>query len=263
MKPLSCDYTPKFRKRKMGWENSLCLGLEIELEHESSNEDIRNASLSKVNKKLQKLKTRTNPFYYKRDGSLSNGVEFVAQPMTLQYIHNKTNMYNFFETIINNDFIAKSCCGIHVHLSKDFFKPIELIKLRMFFSINKKQLIKFSQRNGTNIDKWAKIENYSVNDFLHGKKTCTGSTSIRSSACSFASHLRNKTIEIRLFNSTTNHKRFIAITQFCDAIGYFVKDIGIGAISKQDCWKTFVNWCEQKNRYNNLIEEFENEHLAS
>ena len=47
----------------------------------------------------------------------------------------------------------------------------------------------------------------------------------RSYACSFYTNYKNKTIELRLFKSTTNHKKLVSILQFCDAVSYFVKEI--------------------------------------
>jgi hypothetical protein len=268
MIPKSSSYAPKFRKRKMRWENTLFMGIEIELEHKNpQNVRQRNKDLGRINSQIEK-QNYSHPFYYKTDSSLKNGVEFVAQPMTLQYMHNRLKTHHFFETIKKFGFSAQPTCGLHVHLSKEFFIPLELIKLRIFFSVNARQLSKFSRRDNENLTRWAKLEDYDIKDFLTGKKRDCGAVVNRSHACTFYTNNRSisnskNTIELRLFSSTTSHKRFLAITQFCDAVGYFLKEVSILTVSKKTCWKEFVCWCEQKNRYQHLIEELENVHLAS
>lgn len=278
----SSRYSPKCYKRKMKWEKNLFLGLELELENESIEDedfdcdcefgececdykdetDKLNEDLVNVDRILKKHSKTTNPFYYKDDGSLDNGVEFVTKPMSLQYMHNNINIKEVLDFInTKTKFCSKESCGIHVHLSKDFFTPLELVKLRIFFSVNEKPLSIFSGRSEDSIDQWARFEKgYRIKDFLNGNRRRMVT---REYACSFLTNTNGKTVEIRLFASTTNHKKLISILQFADAVSYFLKENSIITIQKKSCWKTFIDWCDQKNRYGHLMEELENVNLAS
>lgn len=264
----SCAYRPKHRKLKMKWENSLHMGLELELNHISLgwNND-REEDLKEVDKVIKSNSQYVRPFYYKEDGSLDNGVEFVSRPMTLQYIHNRVNMNEILEFIKKKtQFKSQDNCGIHVHLDRSFFSDTDIEKMRIFFSMNKESLSKFSRRKQSNLDRWAQFEKgYSIKEFLHGsaKPEHHYIEHQRNFACSLATHTAKKTIELRLFASTINHKRLVSIFQFCDALGYFMKSHSIVAVAKKNSWKTFVNWVEQTNRYGHLMEEFENVGLAS
>ena len=259
----SC-YIPKIRKRKMKWENTLSLGLEWELQNMGNCDKRRRIDLTGVDKVLRDNKSKSNPFHYKTDCSVPNGVEFVTQPVTLQYLHNKINLKKVTDYMKKETkFKETSACGIHVHLDKAFFSCLELVKLRLFFSVNGKKLEKFSGRSKNNIDRWARYESgYTVKDFLYHKKTQDEAVKSRRYACSFKTNTGDKTIELRMFASTTNHKRLIAILQFCDAVSYFLRDCSIMAISKKTCWNTFINWCYDQNRYQHLMEDFENVNLA-
>ena len=277
------NYRPACKRRKMKWENTLCLGLEWELENVVKTNNTRTEDLKKVDKVINdysKLLGVTNPFYYKTDCSVNNGVEFVTVPITLQYVHNKMPLHEVAEFMnTNTNFKATHDCGIHVHLDRDFFTELELTKLRVFFSVNATPLGKFSKRQPNKLHDWAAFERgYTVTDFIHGQKKNDDIMHSRRFACSFCSNIfrkkkdaygrivpvdKPKTIEIRLFASTTNPDRLVAILQFCDALAFFIKTHSIIAISKRSCWKTFVEWCKDTNRYNHLIKELENDNLAS
>jgi len=270
------SYRPKKQKRKMKWENTLCLGLEWELDVISMNriDYTRTEDLEKVDKLLRncsrKLQT-TNPFYYKYDCSVDKGVEFVTVPVTLQYIHNKMALYKVAEFInTQTSFRATDQCGIHVHLDKDFFTPLEISKLRIFFSVNIPYLSKFSKRKEKQLMDWSRFESgYRVKDFVNGYRKEDSITQSRRYACSFCTNVFDtkkktpKTIELRLFASTTDPDRLVSILQFCDALAYFIKDHSSMTVSSKKCWKTFVDWCKKQNRYNHLVKELIRDNLAS
>jgi len=265
-------YRPTFYKRSMDWETPLYLGLEWELEwgrrgQTEDCDDVRFQDVCNIDEILNKNRACSNPFYYKRDYSLDHGVEFVTKPLTLQYIHNKVNIKEVVDYMVTKSkFNPATNCGIHVHLSKKFFTPSDLIKLRMFFSINQRALKKYSERSGERQERWAKFETgYNVKKFLNEKKRkgdhYDNRMRNRGYACTFGSNIKDKTIEIRLFASTTKHKRLVSILQFCDAVSHFMKAVGLGAVAKEECWKTFTDWCEQTNRYGHLIDDFEKKGL--
>ena len=140
------NYKPsRFKKCKMLWENTLYMGVELELEKDPSCEaDISDTTVN-LNSILTKLKN--NIFYYKRDSSLtSKGIEMVSHPFTLQYAHNKLKLKRIFNVIKEMKLQDTDNCGLHIHLNKKFFTKKELYKLRLFFSINHPKIIKFSRR---------------------------------------------------------------------------------------------------------------------
>lgn len=245
------EYIPEFRKRKMKWENTVYLGIELELE--GGFEGFSNSCEKYLKNSIDKiLNPRTDVFYYKNEYCLGGGVEIVSHPVTLQYIHNRMKLFEFFKKIKEDESLFPTQgCGLHVHLSKNFFTKLEQTKLRLFFSTNSIKLRKFSMRKEDEIKEWCPFERYSVKDFLRKRK---GYQSGEYHSCTMERNIA-QTIEIRLFASTDNHKRFISVLQFCDAVSYFVKEISIISISKKDCWNNFISWCEQTNRYCHFLED--------
>ena len=249
MKIHNAYYSPrKFKMFKMPWENTLFLGTELELELN------RNHSVhSKADIMGEFLEEEKNDmFYFKDDASLNNGIEFVSHPFTLQYLHHEGKMEKFFKKLKKEEFQAKDNCGIHIHLSKKFFTSEELQKLRIFFSVNRVEIMKFSKKTAKSIYDYSKYEMFSMKDFLRAPKTVTQDHRY---ALNLTTHL-SSTIEIRVFRATLDYKKFLSILQFCDAIGNFVKEINIVAIADyKKSWKLFLGWCKTAKTYKQFLKD--------
>jgi len=247
------NFTPeKFNFHKLDWDNKLCLGLEIEVETNCSrSEDERWASKIMTYLKsigLEKI------FYIKHDGTVK-GFELVSHPATLQYIHKNIPWFQILKWFRDRGFTSYKGgnCGLHVHLSKDFFTPLDVHKLRLFFATNKIFIYKFSKRFGYN-DKYCQYESFdNFNEFLKNEKRQDGKYwAIRTRPG------KKNTVELRVFRGTLSFPRFIASLQFCDALAHYVKMVSIISCQKKSSWVNFTQWCTKTNEYQHFIKYISN-----
>ena len=248
--PASYKPTPAFYK--MPWENTLYMGVELELEVPHGD---KTKTIDKFDDFLTKIR-RDKYIYAKSDSSLRNGVELVTHPFTLRYAHEKINFTNIMDYILNKTtFYTGENTGLHVHLSKDFFTLYELKKMRAFFNINFAPYLQmFSLRGGRS--GWGKCsDSWRPKDFLH--RDMTEVERIDRSNCLAITNNTASTIEIRLFASTVNPDRFKAILQFCDAVSHFIKDVSLATILTDfKSWQQFIKWCSDQNQYFQFLDNY-------
>jgi len=221
----------KVKKEKTG----LFYGLELEIERVKSTVDVY---------KLAKEIDSSN-WYFKNDGSLSNGFEIVTHPMTYNYIDKNKNLFsNMLKIIKQNNyksFNTKSC-GMHIHLSKNCFGTWQLYRFMNFFMKNQDFILKISQRKPDNLNSWASIENDDTKTLIKKAKRKAGNQRRY-----VAINLQNSsTVEIRIFRGTLNEKSFFKNIEFCDAMYYFSRDY-----KKMDK-ENFIDFVINDNRYKNL-----------
>ncbi len=179
-------------------------------------------------------------FYFKHDGSVQ-GFEIVTHPFSLKYAKN-LELRKILEWLTKEQYTSYSNgrCGLHIHLDKNYFNHFDIIKLRMFFSRNQKQIKIFSKRDGCNT-KYCGIEEFSLKNFLYGGQ--------EGRYWALNMNTGKNTIEIRIFRGTLDYARLIASMQFCEAVALFVKTVGIGYISKQISWEYFIEWAKTRGRW--------------
>lgn len=123
----------------------LYLGVELEMESITDN------ASKDAHKVWGEFYDNSDTFYIKHDGSLSNGMELVTHPMTLEYHHRvfpwihmlKQLMYTLSITSQNSH-----NCGLHIHASKDAITTKGLINIALFFNENIDDITVFSRRGG-------------------------------------------------------------------------------------------------------------------
>ena len=204
-------------------------------------------------------------FYLKHDGSLHDkGFEIVSQPFTLKYAHKNIGFNQILEWLRTNKMESEESgqCGLHIHVSREFFEELDLTKLRIFFKTNKDKLMKLSKRGKEDGDyTYCRFE-----DELNWKKLLTNPNQ---EGRYWALNLNSsrETIEFRLFRGTLDTERFIAILQFVDAISHFVKRNGIASFIygegkyKENSWTLFIDWCRDENKYGIMLKYFIKEEL--
>ena len=238
------NYSPgQFKMYKLIHENTLFMGTEIEIQTNGRLGDQVGDIRDKFDKKCPGV------FYFKEDGSVSNGFEIVSHPFTLQYAHKNIPFKELLQYVKNKGFTSyrSGNCGIHVHLSRSFFTSTEIRKLRMFFDSAHYYIHVFSAR-GDRTDYCRRV-NYKVdaykskNDYQEGRYHSLNINTGKS------------TVEIRVFRGTTNYRRFAACLQFSDAVGHFMKAVSFMALRDDKCWGTFCHWLGRQNRYHGLIKE--------
>lgn len=246
-------YHPDIILKKEKWEDELYLGIELEVNHDEFGE--------KSNKFLEFLETEKikERFYLKHDSSIGAGFEIVSHPSTLMYYHRNVKLQKILKWLKKEDFEAEESgkCGIHIHISRNYFSNLDITKLRLFFKKNEEQLKIFSNR-----------ENGHDDDYHFCKfETKTEKQIIREEVQNdryWALNLNSsrETIELRLFKATLDYKRFLAIMQFSEAISRFVKYVGITSFLygeskyRGNSWLLFIDWAKKENKYKDMINHF-------
>jgi hypothetical protein len=226
--------TPCFHKMNYEHINTLYMGIELETEYD---EEYVSNSLISI-KRYLKAQKQEILFYAKEDCTLTNGIEWVSQPMTLEFIK-YNNMKQFLHQIELANGEVSSNCGMHVHINSNFLGEQNIHKMKLFFANNSGELYKFSKRRSSN---WCLAVDWTVKDYTskRGYYDCSRR----------AISVSKNTTEIRIFSGTLDYKQFMANLELVDSIAHFV--IEHSALSLK--WNTFKQWVVQQNRYNWLVE---------
>jgi hypothetical protein len=247
------NYIPKnFKYNKLKWENELYMGIELEIELLGVDRNKYEENAEKLTNFLSRKKTNKH-FYIKHDGTIK-GFELVSHPLSLQYIHKNIDYYGIFKWLRNNGYTSYKSgnCGLHIHLNKDFFKDFEAQRLRLFFSTNFENILKFSKRDVNRLN-YCKFENLNPKIFLQsGLIQKDKYQAIRMNPSG------KNTIEMRIFRGTLYYPRFLATLQFCDAISHYIKEIGVNSVINKKSWDLFIDWCRQKNNYIHFLKYISN-----
>jgi len=253
-------YSPKkLPLFKNKWEKKEKLFLGMELEVLSKNRDSKNFLGEQFQKFLIKNKI-VKYFYCKNDSSLSTssgrkGFEIVTNPFTLQ-MKKKLKLKTILNWLRENDFRSYEFgkCGIHIHMSRDFFSDSQIKKLRLFFYTNWERIYKFSKRRGSG-GSFVSKEIFNIHDFKKGKGQ---------SGRHFAVNINSSkaTVEIRIFRGTLNYERLLSTLLFCDSVAYFTKYCSFKSIGDSKLsWKSYKTFLEKENRYGYLIKYLKKENL--
>jgi len=184
--------------------------------------------------------------YIKRDGSLSEGMEVVSHPLSLDYHMKEMPWKVVFDKAKSLGYVSHQTrtCGLHIHVSRAAFgKTVEeqeacIARILYFFEKHWEELLKFSRRTPQQLERWAARYGYkdTPKELLdHAKNRNAGRyTSV---------NLTNaNTIEFRMFRGTLKLSTFLATLQLVDQIcnvALFMSDEDIRAMS----WTTFVSGC--------------------
>ena len=197
-----------------------------------------------------KLNNMGDYFYFKKDGSISNGYEIVTHPITAKARNESINWHRICRYLLDSGASSEESgeCGLHIHASINFFRQSELGKLKYFFWANRHELAKFSRRKnfrycelekyGVHSNKWNSLRSYNKSYPESGNRytavnTVTG----------------KNTVEFRLMRGTLDHERLLAYFQFVDALIYFVKLHSHLSMDTPYSWSTFRLWAKETNRY--------------
>lgn len=254
------DFKPRqFVYDKMAWENTIYLGIELEVE--SSND--RDGDADKVNKWLVKngLDKRV---YIKEDGSLDYGFEIVIHPTTLQALHNNFPMKKFLEYLskIGLESHEPGTCGLHVHISKESLPTSKkkwrltnhhLLAGKLFFYKCEKYISTFSGRD----------------DFEYCKFDDDMPTSGSSQQCgrysAFNTSTLCPTVEIRVFRGTLDYERFLASLQFSDCFANYIQKTSVAYLKKAsgaDIWASFLDYAKKHSLYGQFLKYVKKEGIV-
>lgn len=242
------SYCPKWKKYHEAGDEKLYMGVELEVQREKNYMIYAQKFINFI-----KSEGKDKYFYLKKDSSLHNsGFEIVTQPFTLKYAHKNIEFYKILKWLKENKLNygeETHNCGLHIHLSKDFFEESDITRLRLFFLQNKKNLFKLSGRQEEN-NSYCAYEDISAEQIAKSQCGSTGHHNAISTKTS------KGTIEIRIFNSTLDSERFISALQFADAISHYVKVAGTVSFflgNKNRSWNEFIRWAREENKYQVML----------
>ena len=173
---------------------------------------------------VEEYSNNENKFYLKNDGSLDEGFEIVTHPATFDYHMNRMNWDSMCDYLKSHGGKSHdtSTCGLHVHLSRNFFTASEVTRLVAFVNIQEAFFTALARRSGA---QWSKFKNkekgYSLSEF--SKKY--------NSERYEAVNLQNRdTIELRIFKGSLVADTVEATIQLCNALAHWVKTTSIAHI---------------------------------
>lgn len=236
---------------KMPWENTMYLGIELEVETKGDREDKAEQVIAWLDKEgLEKL------VYLKEDSSLENGFEIVFHPITLQAIHKKFPMRKFLLYLhkIGLTSYEEGTCGLHVHLSKKKMTGTSQYRGKLFFYKCQSYLKKLSARQDGRGD-WS--DSYIFN---YCKFDSAMPSSLRQEFGKYSAFNVSAspfTVELRLFRGTLKYDRFQASLQFADAFGEWIQSSRETACLKDNdgnvIWREFLEYCKKQSKWSQFL----------
>ena len=133
-------------------KNAPFFGIELEVERKNSNG---------LKHKYMAGMIQHDHWYFKTDGSLTDGFEIVSHPMTFNYIKQSEKTFaDSLKLLVENGYNSydANTCGMHIHISKANFTTWHLYRFLKFFVENKEFIVSISQRKMEKLKKWANIE---------------------------------------------------------------------------------------------------------
>ena len=227
--------TPKFFTLPYDDKNSPFLGIELEIERRNS-DSIKHGELAQ--------QIANEHWYFKTDGSLTDGFEIVTHPLTFNYLnHAKESILKSLKFISDSGYNSYNAntCGMHIHITKKAFTTWQLYRFLKFFVENKEFIIGISQRKGDKLEKWANIEDNTNSELIYKAKKKDGNT-----ARYVAVNLQNySTIEIRIFRGTLNPQSFYKNIEFVYSLFMYTKENN--EISLEGYKSYISNSCDYSN----------------
>lgn len=269
----------KFKKDKKGKKPTLHPSLEpiflgVELEYICRNAEHSEAGMASIIKDIANSKFGDHAIV-KFDSSMGRppavyGMEIVTVPATLAY-HKKMFTENFFsaEQAFHKRVKTSELCGMHVHISKKSFTPLDLGKFMDFInSTENKAFVEAMSGRGHNI--------YAVKVPLppRNKFGLSVAAKIVKTACSggvikrgldtqdrgrnnetrrVAVNVDNKhTIEVRIFKSSNDKNNVIRKLEFCESLVKFVRTHSTQQMTVYD-YINFILDARNKGEYKHLV----------
>ena len=185
--------------------------------------------------------------YIKHDGSLSEGLEIVTHPASLDYHMDHLPWPEILETARSLNYRSHQCgsCGLHVHVSRKAFgrtfqeQDDSIARVLYFVEKNWEELLKFSRRTPRQLERWAarygykdqpkEILEHAKKGYHAGRYTCVN---LENSA----------TVEFRMFRGTLKLNTLLATLQMVDRICDVAVNLSDDEITAMS-WTTFVTGC--------------------
>lgn len=236
-------------------EDMLKFGMEIEVENDCYRISC-NEMAHMIRNKFPHLE-----LVFEEDGSLSNGMEIITQPMTMSYIReHKEDFRELCKMLDDNGFTSHNNgrCGQHIHFSRCFFEDDDdkyVGKLQLFFEKYKDEIYKFSRRTDKQWCRWVSdSSNYKKEYLRSGKILCDYAKS--NTGHGVAINLQHSsTIEIRVFRGTLRFETMMANFEFVNNLVHIIKEkptrqINFDKITNYVGTEYLKQYCLDRNIFN-------------
>lgn len=197
-------------------EKRACLYMGVELEVDGLPRDSwRQVYRERTAEKMANI--ADDAVWFNTDGSLHHeGFEIISQPCSLKYHTDTLPWKRIMDIAVADGYHSHDTltCGLHVHVNRDFFgdttdaQDLQIAKVLILVDRLWDKLVKFSRRNPSGLNHWAKKPNCDIRP--GDSRAVTVSKSKRHSYDRYtAVNLRNTdTIEFRFFRGTLKHDTF-------------------------------------------------------
>ncbi len=241
---------------QFGWptatpQNSLCFGVELEMER-LSNDDEGSDAEDDGNEEDQAYlsealggrtgKLKPNHYILMNDGSLNNsGVELITAPFTLEYHQKQFEWDKVLAPVAKIAMSGKGTtrCGMHVHVNRKAISALTLGKMLVFVNSpgNDALIERIAQRDS---DRWAK----------RYEKKLTQGIEVESDKYE-ALHLASRTIEFRIFRGNLRPDRVLKNIEFCHSVVTYCKQAGMKEVTG---YSDYIAWLgKNRGMYPNLV----------
>jgi len=217
----------RFWGKVTGTSPTLFLGFELEA-GDATNEQCRRAAEA-----VHNLDPCESHFHLEHDSSIPNyGFELVSAPHTLAE-HASYGWKAITGAMSGNGLRSHDTgglCGLHVHVSRDFFSAEDLVRLDLFVLKNRTFWEKVARRTQVH---YAAFLQKSSSDY--GR-----SAGSRYAAINFCPE---KTVEFRLFRGSLNYRTLMATLELVDGVCRWVKTVDSETVCRNEgAIDAFVAW---------------------
>ncbi len=244
---------PKFKFTKEPWENTLFLGVELEVEGDTDKSHDFAGKVGDCG--------CGDRVYLVHDGSLHHGFEIVSHPATLNG-HKTFGWYKMLKWLRAEGFESHDpgTCGLHVHMSRRSFSNQEIVRMTFFVNKVHDYLRRFFRRTEQQTASFCARWTMEELDWLwrNGPRNIPVERYKNINLCPM------NTIEFRLPRGTLNPRMFIATLETADAIATFCRQSSSVFMKTKDepeVWREFCRFV--KDRYYNLFKMLVDFNLTS
>lgn len=231
----------------------LYYGIELEVENIVKRYDIETIA----EEALQVLDTEL--WHCENDGSLTDGCEFISQPMTFEYLNSPR-----IEQKIKNALALLSAkgarsydtshCGLHFHVSRAGLTPQAIVNLLVMTTRFKDVVFKLSRRTEANFQRWSRAYD-EITELTPAIKSSIKDDTIP--YCNFDRYcminLTNRaTVEFRFFRGTLNPDSFYGSLNFIA----FLVSYSLECETESDITSSMKDFILKAKNYSNELKNF-------
>ena len=229
----------------------LYYGIELEVENIVKKDDIKTIAKEALEVFDEEL------WHCERDGSLTDGCEFISQPMTFTYLNLpciERKIKSALKLLIDKGARSydTSSCGLHFHVSRAGLTPQAIVNLLVITSRFKDIIFKLSRRTESNFQQWSRAYDEATELTPEVKNGIKNGNNGYFSRYYMINLTNRDTIEFRFFRGTLNHTSFFGALHF---INFLVK-YALKCETENDITMSEIEFIKQAKDYSDELKNF-------